>query len=144
MDKRKELILNTIIKEHIKSGAPVGSSILVEKYKLDISPATVRNEMMALEEEGYIMQPHTSAGRIPTEKAYNLYLSNLKTKKFAQVESKELDEVLRNKEEGDLKEAAKLIAGISGNAVFGHFTAITFTTLVFQIYSSSPNLRKLI
>jgi len=121
MDKRKELILNTIIKEHIKSGAPVGSSILVEKYKLDISPATVRNEMMALEEEGYIIQPHTSAGRIPTEKAYNLYLSNLKAKKFTPSEEKELDEILRNKEEGDMKEAARLIANISGNAVFWAF-----------------------
>ena len=62
--------------------AKVGGSeygpVLVEKYKLDISPATVRNEMMALEEEGYIMQPHTSAGRIPTEKAYNLFLTNFK------------------------------------------------------------------
>ena len=121
MDKRKELILSTIIKEHIKSGAPVGSSILVEKYKLDISPATVRNEMMALEEEGYIMQPHTSAGRIPTEKAYNLYLSNLKTKKFTQSEVKGLNEILHNKEERDMKEAAKLIASISGNAVFWAF-----------------------
>lgn len=118
MDKRKELILNTIIKEHIKSGAPVGSSILVEKYKLDISPATVRNEMMALEEEGYIMQPHTSAGRIPTERAYCLYLAGLKTKKISAAEEKELDDILRNKEEGDLKEAAKLVANISGNAVF--------------------------
>jgi len=121
MDKRKELILSTIIKEHIKSGAPVGSSILVEKYKLDISPATVRNEMMALEEEGYIIQPHTSAGRIPTEKAYNLYLSNLKTKKFTQSEVKGLNEILHNKEERDMKEAAKLIASISGNAVFWAF-----------------------
>lgn len=121
MDKRKELILNTIIKEHIKSGIPVGSGVLVEKYKLDISPATVRNEMMALEEEGFIMQPHTSAGRIPTEKAYNLYLENLKTKKCAQTEEKELDEILRNKEEASLKEAARLIASISGNAVFWAF-----------------------
>lgn len=121
MDIRKELILNTIIKEHIKSGAPVGSSILVEKYKLDISPATVRNEMMALEEEGYIIQPHTSAGRIPTEKAYCLYLDSLKTKKISATEEKELDDILRNKEEGDLKEAAKLVANISGNAVFWAF-----------------------
>ncbi|MCX6796262.1 MAG: hypothetical protein NTW06_02065 [Candidatus Falkowbacteria bacterium] len=121
MDKRKELILNTIIREHIKSGAPVGSSVLVEKYKLDISPATVRNEMVFLEEEGFIMQPHTSAGRVPTEKAYDLYLANLKIKKFNQSEIKDLNEILRNKEEASLKEAAKLIANISGNAVFWAF-----------------------
>jgi transcriptional regulator of heat shock response len=121
MDKRKELILNTIIKEHIKTGVPVGSGILVEKYKLDISPATVRNEMMALEEEGFIMQPHTSAGRIPTEKAYDLYLTNLKNKKCNQAETKDLEDALRNKEEGSFKEAAKMIANISGNAVFWAF-----------------------
>lgn len=121
MDKRKELILNTIIREHIKSGAPVGSSVLVEKYKLDISPATVRNEMVFLEEEGFIMQPHTSAGRVPTEKAYDLYLANLKIKKFNQSEIKDLNDILRNKEEASLKEAAKLIANISGNAVFWAF-----------------------
>ena len=66
MDARKTLILNTIIKEHIKTGAPVGSEVLVGKYKLDISSATVRNEMAELEQAGYIAQPHTSAGRIPT------------------------------------------------------------------------------
>ncbi|MBU4256930.1 DeoR family transcriptional regulator [Patescibacteria group bacterium] len=74
MEKRKQLILYTIIKEHIKTGAPVGSGVLVDKYKLDISPATVRNEMAELENEGLITQPHTSAGRVPTEKAYSLFI----------------------------------------------------------------------
>jgi len=121
MDARKELILNTIIKEHIKSGIPVGSSILVEKYKLDISPATVRNEMSSLEEEGYIIQPHTSAGRVPTEKAYCLYLDNLKSKKLGQSESQDLEDVLKQGDEVGFKEAAKIIANISGNTVFWAF-----------------------
>ena len=64
MNKRKELILKTIIKEHIKTAQPVGSEGLVDKYDLDISSATVRSEMAELEEAGFIVQPHTSAGRI--------------------------------------------------------------------------------
>ena len=83
MDIRQELILKTIIKEHVRTGAPVGSSFLVDKYKLDISAATVRNEMADLEEDGYIIQPHTSAGRVPTEKAYELYLETIEPKKLS-------------------------------------------------------------
>ena len=69
MEKRREKILYTIVKEHIATGSPVGSEILVSKYKLGVSSATVRNEMAELEDNGFIIQPHTSAGRIPTEKA---------------------------------------------------------------------------
>lgn len=121
MDKRKELILNVIIKEHIKSGSPVGSGILVDKYKLNVSPATVRNEMAELENEGYIIQPHTSAGRIPTEKAYFLYLNNLSEKKLTRDEIKELDEALGKKDEASFKQAAKALARLSNNAVFWAF-----------------------
>ena len=121
MNERKKLILNTIIKEHIKTGAPVGSGILVEKYKLDISPATVRNEMSSLEEEGYIAQPHTSAGRVPTEIAYNFYLENIKTVKIKKQESDRLTEILKNKEEKNFKEVARLVSELSGSAVFWAF-----------------------
>lgn len=121
MDKRKELILNTIIKEHIKTGAPVGSGVLVDKYELDISPATVRNEMAALEEEGYIKQPYTSAGRIPTEKAYRLYISGLKEKKMGREESDILASMLKEKNEQSFKQIAKIISKYSNNAVFWAF-----------------------
>jgi len=121
MDKRKELILKTIIKEYIKTAAPIGSEGLVEKYNLDISSATVRNEMADLEEAGYIAQPHTSAGRIPTEKAYGFYLDNLSEKKLSEAEAKIFKEVLIKKEEADFKQAAKLMAKISGNAIFWAF-----------------------
>lgn len=121
MDKRKELILKTIIKEYIKTALPIGSEGLVEKYNLDISSATVRNEMADLEEAGYIAQPHTSAGRIPTEKAYSFYLDNLSEKKLSESEAKIFKEVLAKKEEADFKQAAKLMAKISGNAIFWAF-----------------------
>jgi len=121
MDKRKELILKTIIKEYIKTAAPIGSEGLVEKYDLDISSATVRNEMADLEEAGYIVQPHTSAGRIPTEKAYNFYLENLSEKKLSEAEAKVFAEALIKKEELNFKQAAKMMAKVSGNAIFWAF-----------------------
>jgi len=121
MDERKVLILNTIVREHIKTGAPVGSEVLVDKYNLDISSATVRNEMAELEEAGYIAQPHTSAGRIPTEKAYNLYIENLAEKKLAALEIKVFSKLLKDKDEAGFKQAAKELAKVSGNAVFWAF-----------------------
>ncbi|MFH1822964.1 MAG: hypothetical protein ABH830_04675 [Patescibacteria group bacterium] len=121
MDDRKRLILNTITQEHIKTGAPVGSGILVDKYKLAISPATVRNEMANLEKEGYIFQPHTSAGRIPTEKAYSLFLENLAEKKLSQQEETNINEAVKNKDELGFKNTAKIIAKLSNNAVFWAF-----------------------
>ena len=121
MDKRKELILKTIIKEYIKIAQPVGSEGLVDKYNLDISAATVRNEMMELEKEGYIAQPHTSAGRIPTEKAYNFYLENLSEKKLSETEAKIFEKLLAKKDEISFKQTAKAMAKLSGNAIFWAF-----------------------
>jgi heat-inducible transcriptional repressor len=121
MESRKEKILLIILKEHIKTGAPVGSGVLVEKYNLDASPATVRNEMAVLEEDGYIIQPHTSAGRVPTEKAYRFYLENLKEKNLSSVEESELKKVLKEANDENFKKAAKIIAQFSGNAVFWAF-----------------------
>lgn len=118
MDKRKEKILHTIIKEHVRTGVPVGSSVLVRKYKLNISSATVRNEMASLEEDGLIIQPHTSAGRIPTEQAYNLYLENLSEKKLNQDEMDIFKKTLAKDSKENFKQAAKELARLSGMAVF--------------------------
>lgn len=121
MDKRKELILKTIIKEYIKTAQPVGSEGLVDKYNLDISPATVRNEMAELEQAGFIAQPHTSAGRIPTEKAYDFYLENLGEKKLSQSEAKIFEKLLAKRDEESFKQAAKAMAKASDCAVFWAF-----------------------
>lgn len=75
MDPRQEQILKAIVEEYVKMAEPVPSKVLVESYDLGVSPATVRNEMAALESGGYIRQPHTSAGRVPTEKGYSYYIS---------------------------------------------------------------------
>ena len=77
MDDRKLEVLRAIVTDYVSSQEPVGSKALVERHDLGVSPATVRNDMAALEEEGYITQPHTSAGRIPTDKGYRLFVDRL-------------------------------------------------------------------
>ena len=77
LDDRKLNVLRAIVTDYVFSQEPVGSRALVERHGLDVSPATVRNDMAVLEEEGYIMQPHTSAGRIPTDKGYRLFVDRL-------------------------------------------------------------------
>jgi transcriptional regulator of heat shock response len=123
---RKHQILEAIIKEHIATGAPVGSSVLAEKYKLDCSSATIRNTMAELEEDGLIIQPHTSAGRVPTEAAYNLFIAELqkgqkKLKKMRERELQELDENFSGDDEVALRETAKTLAALTNSAVFWAF-----------------------
>lgn len=81
LDDRKLTILRAIVTDYVAMREPVGSRALVERYALEVSPATVRNDMAVLEEEGYITQPHTSAGRIPTDKGYRLFVDRLGTVK---------------------------------------------------------------
>ena len=76
LDDRKALILRAIVSHYVRTGEPVASKTLVEGYKLRVSTATVRNEMMALEEAGFLYQPHTSAGRIPTDAGYRYFVDS--------------------------------------------------------------------
>lgn len=77
LDERKKIILSAIIQTYLKSGEPVGSRTISKDTNLKLSSATIRNEMSDLEEMGYILQPHTSAGRIPSDKGYRLYVDEL-------------------------------------------------------------------
>jgi heat-inducible transcriptional repressor len=77
LDERKKRILRAVTVDYITSGEPVGSRTIARKYELGLSPATIRNEMADLEEEGYLQQPHTSAGRIPSERGYRFYVDAL-------------------------------------------------------------------
>lgn len=77
MDQRKRRILQAITEDYIASAEPVGSRTIARKYQLGVSPATIRNEMADLEEAGYLEQPHTSAGRIPSDKGYRYYVDAL-------------------------------------------------------------------
>jgi heat-inducible transcriptional repressor len=77
LDERKFEVLRAIVEDYVATQEPVGSKSLVERHHLTVSPATVRNDMAVLEEEGYIRQPHTSAGRVPTDRGYRLFVDRL-------------------------------------------------------------------
>jgi len=87
LDERKLAVLRAIVEDYVSTTEPVGSKSLVDRHGLDVSPATIRNDMAVLEEQGFIAQPHTSAGRIPTDKGYRLFvdrLSSIKTMSAAE------------------------------------------------------------
>lgn len=77
LDERKIEVLRAIVEDYVATREPVGSKALVDRHSLGVSSATVRNDMAVLEEEGYIAQPHTSAGRIPTDKGYRVFVDQL-------------------------------------------------------------------
>src|SRR5690625_4769321 len=77
MDQRKRRVLQAVTDDYIASAEPVGSRTIARKHGLGVSPATIRNEMADLEEAGYLKQPHTSAGRIPSDKGYRFYVDTL-------------------------------------------------------------------
>src|SRR6202043_3840281 len=79
LDERKLTVLRAIVEDYVSTTEPVGSKSLVDRHHFDVSPATIRNDMAVLEEQGFIAQPHTSAGRIPTDKGYRLFVDRLST-----------------------------------------------------------------
>lgn len=92
LDDRKKKILASVVEDYIASAEPVGSKTLVEKYNLEYSSATIRNEMKLLEEGGYLEQPHVSAGRVPSTKGYRYYVDNLmKERKLSMVDINYID-----------------------------------------------------
>ena len=111
LDERKTVILQAIIKNYLETGEPVGSRTISKYTDLNLSSATIRNEMADLEELGFIVQPHTSAGRIPSDKGYRFYVDTMMQAHEKEVE--QLKDVLLEKEEKldhMLKQAAKLMA----------------------------------
>ena len=76
-EERRLAVLRAIVQDYVSTQEPVGSKALVERHRLGVSPATIRNDMAALEDEGFITQPHTSAGRIPTDKGYRVFVDRI-------------------------------------------------------------------
>ena len=109
LDERKTKILHAIIKTYLETGEPVGSRTISKYADLNLSSATIRNEMSDLEELGYIIQPHTSAGRIPSDKGYRLYVDRMMEEKEREVtEMKELMIQKQDKMDLVLKQVARL------------------------------------
>ena len=111
LNERKQKILEAIIRNYMETGEPVGSRTVSKYPDLNLSSATIRNEMSDLEEMGYILQPHTSAGRIPSDKAYRLYVDTILQRKDEEVsEMKELMVEKADKIDLLLQQVAKLLA----------------------------------
>ncbi len=92
LDERKQYILQAIVDDYIMTGVPIGSHTICQKYDMGLSSATIRNEMAGLEEMGFLSHPHTSAGRIPLEKAYRLYVDRMM--KIAPLKKSEIDMIV--------------------------------------------------
>ena len=122
LTERKLKILQAIISDYVKTAEPVGSRTLSRRLDMNISPATIRNEMSDLEEMGYLTHPHTSAGRVPSDKAYRLYVNQLMEKPVLSVEEKaaianELQADI-NEFERTIKHAAKILSRITNLTSF--------------------------
>lgn len=124
MEKRQETLLKLVVENYIETAEPVGSRFLLSESSLDCGEATVRNELRALEEEGYLTHPHTSAGRIPTEKGYQYYLSQISWDKI-NVAKKDFDFLQKFVHsltgEEKIKSAAKSLAELANAAVLVAF-----------------------
>ncbi len=122
LNERKLKILQAIIQDFVSTAEPVGSRTLSKKYELGVSPATIRNEMADLEEMGYLTHPHTSAGRMPSQKAYRLYVNEMMKKhELPQAEKDSIaDELYKNVSELDrtIEHAAKILSNITNLTSF--------------------------
>ena len=138
---RYKKILRCVVQNYIDTAVPVGSSHLVKKYRLDCSPATVRNDMAELEKMGYITHPHTSAGRVPTDSGYRLYVNNLMRQKKLSDDEKTIIRDRLEKAEGDLNKLLQEASNILGSVtrelgvvltpflIWGVFDSIEFIEL---------------
>lgn len=129
LTKRQKNILKKIVRDYIRLARPISSDYLKEKHKLDISPATIRAEMKALDEMGYLSQPHHSAGRIPTDKGYRFFVDELMRNETCFRENlrllKEIREIL-NRTEDEIKvlqEMTKKIADITSNLAVSYISS---------------------
>lgn len=124
LDDRKLKVLYAIINRYIASAEPIGSRTISKHYNLGVSPATIRNEMSDLEELGFLNKPHSSAGRVPSDKAYRLYVNNILSVKKPEIdldkkneikriltkESKEIDQLIHN--------SSKILSAITSYTAF--------------------------
>ncbi len=120
LDDRKAAILRTVVEEYISTAQPVGSSTVAEKASLTVSSATVRNELGFLESEGYLHQPHTSAGRIPTDKGYRFFVDHLAgPPKLGRTQNRQVQEFFdqtSNELEHMLRDTTRLLSRITNYA----------------------------
>lgn len=122
-NNRKKQILNAIIQHFIETAQPVGSKTIILNFDFKVSPATIRNDMASLEKEGLLTQPHTSAGRIPTDKGYRLYVDELADFELAKALAHETIQTIRNQTGADqvkqkVNQAVNLLSQATPNLAF--------------------------
>lgn len=139
LDNRKKTILKAVIDDYIATAEPVGSKSLVEKYALALSPATVRNTMAELEQQGYLESPHTSAGRVPSDKGYRAYVDSLVT--VAPLDVKTRDNV-RKSLQSDFKDLPDLLK--SASSVLSTSTGYTSVALTPRLTQSQLSQIKML
>ena len=130
-EERRLAVLRAIVQDYVETSEPVGSKALLERHHLGVSAATVRNDMAALEEDGLIAAPHTSAGRVPTDAGYRLFVDRLSTiKPMSAAEQRaigqflqgavDLDDVVARKRQMGNEVGAELESGVVGGNVDAH------------------------
>ena len=116
LEERRLAVLRAIVEDYVSTHEPVGSKALVERHNLGVSPATIRNDMAALEEEGFIAQPHTSAGRVPTDRGYRLFVDRLSgVKPLSQAERRAIHQFLDDAVDLDdvMRRTVRLLAQVT-------------------------------
>jgi heat-inducible transcriptional repressor len=128
LDDRKLEVLRAIVEDYVSTNEPVGSKSLVDRHALGVSPATIRNDMATLEDEGYITQPHTSAGRVPTDKGYRLFVDRLSSvKPLSGAERKAIDSFLRGAVDLDdvVHRTVRLLAQLTRQVAVVQYPSLT-------------------
>ncbi|MGN9837987.1 heat-inducible transcriptional repressor HrcA [Nonomuraea sp. H19] len=132
LDDRKLAVLRAIVEDYVSTNEPVGSKALAERHNLKVSPATVRNDMAALEEEGYITQPHTSAGRVPTDKGYRLFVDRLsQVKPLSSAERRAIETFLAGAVDLDdvVTRTVRLLAQLTRQVAVVQYPTLTRSTV---------------
>jgi heat-inducible transcriptional repressor len=132
LDDRKVEVLRAIVEDYVATREPVGSKALVDRHSLGVSSATVRNDMAVLEEEGYIVQPHTSAGRIPTDKGYRVFVDRLHgIKPLSQPERRAISTFLEGAVDLDeiVTRSVRLLAQLTRQIAVVQYPLITRSTI---------------
>jgi heat-inducible transcriptional repressor len=132
LDDRKLAVLRAIVEDFVSTNEPVGSKTLVDRHNLDVSPATIRNDMAVLEEQGYIVQPHTSAGRIPTDQGYRLFVDRLSAvKPLSGAERRAIETFLAGAYDLDsiVMRTVRLLAQITRQVAVVQYPSLTRSTV---------------
>ncbi|WP_243060785.1 heat-inducible transcriptional repressor HrcA [Nocardioides sp. SR21] len=142
-EERRLAVLRAIVEDYVSTEEPVGSKALVERHGLGVSPATVRNDMAALEDEGYITQPHTSAGRVPTDKGYRLFVDRLTTvKPMSAAEKRAIATILDGAVDLDdvVNRSVRLLAQLTRQVAVVQYPTLSRSTVRHvELVSLAPN-----